>query len=1317
MPHVMIFTLIISAQLACPSNGSDTPDAGAKHDGPTGDGMIAGDGVTPDSGPKQPGVYLDPLGTDLVAIGHSLQLSAKVIDETGAVVSNPTLTWTSSDPNVLSVDDTGKMIGVTYGGGDAVAPDQTIYVTASYQGMTSEKLYVQVVIPDTGTGVEFVPVEMSDDTGLGKPGYEPTAAGRAHYDGLYTVDLAAGEVSACGLYVNNKWTGKTCTFNRADGRVYQKRKLQVLLKVFGTYGQFKKAHFEYPSVLDPSGATLMPPQPRQPYAEWSSSNAQVATIKNGVVEALGPGETEIKVTVGPQTFSIKLVVYGNFGYVPWENFKPGAVAEAGYLFLLSSSNGPAHLGTLDTIRTIDLNTFTNMDYRPSKYGPQGRRLIDRSDSGDPEAFGGGGCGLVWRDTDHVWVLSWDRALLFNVKTMQQAAGTNKVDWRDPADGTSDLPQRMCRAVSWTDPTTKKAFLIGFDQGDPAQPKPKYSVRVADVTNLQTANVIAKRLNVSPYNTSNTYYWPALRKAGTGNTVYYLAVTAGKARLQSATIEISGGSATLAATSTDIDAGDHDGDKTSSPSLLLAPFKAVDHAFIGSQKDVTAFNLDTQAPAAKLDIRWYGEKIRLMRLSPDGKTIYCVPSWQYPGLDENKVYRGKTVIEYKSSSGATKTTELTNHRIGLINIDSALAKPTLREDPATDPKQCFKISGSCTGWSDGMRFGIDLTHTQLKQWMLSSGLSDSALPPILGINVRDIAVGEKNLYLIGNDHPDGVGTALANLGDVAVFRLADGAGIVFRGWRSEPDALKGLSDPFGFRLGENDAVLGDYRAKNGAALFIAGSLPPEDKGDGPAEQPDNPRPETTNYANAPDPALEPGEVVLLSSSHQTYADGTLDVIRSVDTSIYAENDFDSSQAGPQGNALKFSSGTPLKGGCGFAAGPSGSVFVFNGLRAIQYDTVNHKVLNNGYSVIFGTDKELVCTGTYASVGGKTFLYGLDQTNKPAHPMYVADLSALGTGDVTAQALSDPFMNEMPNVDYAVRYVNALVRNDELYFIERNDPYADFRNVVHRAKIGADGSLTFDASRSSSIIGEYTGSGDPAFVIASFSGKDQLFIGNENSITVYDLSGTSPVRVNYNTDGDGLQDDLDTWRFGRGIQAFRLNPAKTKLFGLPWQKSEKLPKDQYKVPLLGGGTRDQDADRYRMVVIDLTGSASGRPEFDKATNGGNGIDLVYFYLKQHILTYEWSTALPPIFPYFRRDFAVSERSVFLIGNDAPDGAGSALANMTDLAIYDIKTGVGSILRNWTYQGINHASDPFGFKLGEGDVVLGTARAKNGAVLFVP
>jgi hypothetical protein len=66
--------------------------------------------------------------------------------------------------------------------------------------------------------------------------------------------------------------------------------------------------------------------------------------------------------------------------------------------------------------------------------------------------------------------------------------------------------------------------------------------------------------------------------------------------------------------------------------------------------------------------------------------------------------------------------------------------------------------------------------------------------------------------------------------------------------------------------------------------------------------------------------------------------------------------------------------------------------------------------------------------------------------------------------------------------------------------------------------------------------------------------------------------------------------------------------------------------------------------------------------------------------------------------------------------PAPTGSALANMTGLATYDLKTGVGSILRSWIYEGINHASDPFGFKLGDGDLILGTARSKNGAVLVV-
>jgi hypothetical protein len=241
-----------------------------------------------------------------------------------------------------------------------------------------------------------------------------------------------------------------------------------------------------------------------------------------------------------------------------------------------------------------------------------------------------------------------------------------------------------------------------------------------------------------------------------------------------------------------------------------------------------------------------------------------------------------------------------------------------------------------------------------------------------------------------------------------------------------------------------------------------------------------------------------------------------------------------------------------------------------------------------------------------------------------------------------------------------------------------------------------------------------------VVVPVGGKPHLFVGNQRSVSVFDVSGAEPARINYNTDGDGVQDDLDTAWYGRGIQGFALSPDGKRLYALPWEKSAALPKAYFTIPLIGGGFRTSWADRYRMVVIELT--APGKPDIDATVNNGNGIDLNYYWFKQ-LIAATGTTALPAMFPTFRRQFAASEHSLFLIGFDNDDGAGSALANAADVATYDIATGKGHLWRGYEYVDINNASGLWGYDLGvdqasgKDDAALKGARAKNAGVLFLP
>jgi hypothetical protein len=1298
--------------------------------------------LQPDTGPAVSQVEILPIGVDLLAVGQTIPLKARVLGATGQELSGVAVTWLSSNESLLTVDASGKMTGITYGGGSQLAADGKLFVTAKAGGVESAPLVMQVVRPTIGSGISFVVAPMSPDPGTGEPG-----PGRDHYDGLYPVAIVDSELNKCNLYKQEMYwnPGTKCTWNRADGRLFVEGRLFVQVRAFAQVGTFEKKWLEFPQPLDESGKPLAPAEPRPLWVEWSSTVPSVATVEDGVVTAVGPGKTAILAVVGPQTFVIKLVVYPRFGYRPWLDFAPGAQSENGYLAIFSSSHRQAALGTLDTVRVMDLNDYKTLDYRPSKYGPQGKRLVQET-YGQPELFGGGGCGMVRGAGDIVWLLSDVLAIPFDVKTMTQEGGLHKVAWRPDGDADSNGARQMCQAVFYESPQYKTSYLIGFDLSQ--QNAPQITVRTADVTGLAGGEVLAKGLDVAPFNLKTVYYNPQLWKSGIdGDYVLYMEQGSPNV-LHFARIQVDPG-ADHALTLVEQPARaiktaptpDDPKDVGEAPGLIVTKFKGKDYAFVGNQYTVTVVDLaegaivgygDPANPLTRdLDIRWYGEKVRAFAVSADGKTLFALPYTKMEGPDEKGVFRGKVQIEYKDASGSVKTVDMTSHRVALIDLAPAGDKPVLREDSAKDPHHCYK--SFCANQAEGLRFGIDLLHVNLKKWMINSGLSPSsgAVPPVLGLNVRAMVASEKSLFLIGRDHPDGVGTALANLSDLAVYDLQTGEGIVFRGWRSDPATLMGLSDPFGFRLAEKDAVMGDNRVKNAGLVYIPGPRPPQVAGDGPPPQPDLPLPTSDNFANAPDAVPETGSLFLLSSSHAAASDGTMDVIRRLDLSNYGEEDFDPSVAGAQGVGMTYAFGGKTVDwgyGCGTARGPGNKVFLFSGDAAVLFDLDTLSQAAGGHQVTFDsspTPKKRVCAGAYYENGATRVLYAVDLNAKPDAPLLVADVSGLDTASVKATAVVDPFLEPDPAVDdYPVRYVTARIVDKELWLLEKNDPRHLFRNTVHRVQIGMGGALTFDSSRASDLVGAYTESGDPDFIVADFKGHRHLFIGNEMSITVYDMAA-APVRVDYNADGDAVIDDLDTWDFGRGIQTFAPSPDGMRLFALPWQKSARMPMDQYIVPLGGSGTgtRTQDADRYRVAVIDLDGTGM-RPEFDPEINNGNGIDLVYFFLKQYLIS-DWVSpgAVPPIFPFFARKMAVSTNSLFLIGNDYVDGAGSALANMTDLAIYDIATGRGTIWRNWVYEGLSNASSPFGYRLGVDpatgaeDANLKGARVKNAGVLFVP
>lgn len=1285
-------------------------------------------------------IVVQPLGADVIAQGQNVSFLAVAYDADGAEVPDAVISWESSKTSWLEIDAaTGVATGVAKGGGDTLSPDGSLTVTAS-AGDVSDSVDVQVVRLDTGNGIDVVATELGDES-------NPNPDGRAHYDGLYPVDIDP-PVNTCSPYD----AGTTCEWHRGDARLFVGRALQLTLRFKGDAGNFKSGWLELPM----DAATNTPAIPRRVLANWSSSDPSVATVVEGYVTALTPGVTSLSAVVGTQTARIDLVVYDRRGYYPDQGFAPGVTPETGHLLAFSSTAGTHTQGTHDTVRYVDLQTYENLDFRPSKYGPQGVRLVETLND-VPERHPGFGCGMARGADDDVWLFNGWNSVLFDAATASQVGGLNKVAWRPDGVFGPMAAQQVCRGVHVE--LDGHAFLIGFDD------KPyTYAAFWSDVGGLEAGHAEAFGIEGEPFTATSSspaaLWGPVVFEQGGKTWLVFVKQTplgADKVDIPNelwfAELTVDGDGALVVTpdptkTLQTAPTPKLDHNIGNAPALAVVdvagqPFILVGNADTVTVVDGTTLQIVSYGGAGDvlerdLDTRRFGQNVKVFAPSPDGSVIYFAPETPQPEATD---YFNVTV-DFTNWQGTTTSTEMTVHRVGVIDLSDTDGSglPRLMVDDG-DPSECFRDT-ECL--PEEVQYGYDLNLVYLKKWMLDSGLSNStgAIAPPQAMNVRQLVAGDNALFVIGRDYFDGAGTALGNMSDIAVIDLVSGRMPVFRGWRSIPNQLKGLSDPFGFRLGEDDAVLGAARVKNAGLMWRSGAPPEQNAGDG-APHPDDKEPaKTDNYANAPDVAAETGRLLLLSSSHQAQVDGTMDVIRELhlDGTDWPETDFDPAVDGAQGKTLMYTdTSTYWDAGCGVIAGPGDWVFLLNGESALLFNTIT---MAQGARIDFSAGAK-VCTGVWKDMGGTTWFYGVNMDLKPGDEvLFSAAVPDLASGVVAGSAVVAPvdasgltFFEPYPDAPdpYDVRYVGAAIHEDELLFLEPNDPWNGFRNTVHRATIGADGALSFDVrpdpanygyvpGGARDVVGYYTSSGDPSLFVAPFgSGTPALFIGNEGSISVYDLSDpTAPTRLNYNTDGDPLQDDLDTAWFGRGIQGFALSPDGNTLYALPYQKSALLPKAQFQFPLAAGGWRNQDADRYRMVVIDL--HAGDKPDLDWSFNNGNGVDLNYYWFKRWIAA-TGDSALPATFPFFRRQFAASSKSLFLLGNDHPDGMGSALANIGDLATYDLEAARGHLWRGYEYQGLSNASGLWGYDLGVDpasgldDENLQGARAKNAGVIVVP
>ncbi|HWV36908.1 MAG TPA: Ig-like domain-containing protein [Vulgatibacter sp.] len=232
-------------------------------------------------------IQIDPDGVE-VEVGQALALTATAFDEAGNKMDEGTATWSSSDPAIATVDESGEVVGVAEG--DAI-------VTATVGGK-SGRTNVKV-IPAMVTRVEIAPdaprVRPDETVQLTATAFTARGILPAGREVSWTsLDPDLASVSGSGL-VRGREPGLATIAATIEG-VTGSVEVEVIPNVGVVRVEpTELVLFEGESgplaavVLGSNGATLT-----DRVVEWSSSVADVATVdEGGVVRALRPGKATI----------------------------------------------------------------------------------------------------------------------------------------------------------------------------------------------------------------------------------------------------------------------------------------------------------------------------------------------------------------------------------------------------------------------------------------------------------------------------------------------------------------------------------------------------------------------------------------------------------------------------------------------------------------------------------------------------------------------------------------------------------------------------------------------------------------------------------------------------------------------------------------------------------------------------------------------------------------------------------------------------------------------------------------------------------------
>ncbi len=222
-----------------------------------------------------------------VTVGETLQLTATVAPENA---SNPTVTWSSSDEGVATVDETGKVTAVAPGTATITATtNDGSNLTASCEVIVKQ-LAVSLTLDKTAAEVTVGETLLLNATVLPDNTSNPAVTWSSSNDAVATVD-ANGLVTAVASGT------ATITATTADGSnlsascAVTVKQLAVSLTLDKT-----AAEVTVGETLQLT-ATVVPDNTSNPAVTWSSGNDAIATVdETGKVTAIAAGTATITAT-------------------------------------------------------------------------------------------------------------------------------------------------------------------------------------------------------------------------------------------------------------------------------------------------------------------------------------------------------------------------------------------------------------------------------------------------------------------------------------------------------------------------------------------------------------------------------------------------------------------------------------------------------------------------------------------------------------------------------------------------------------------------------------------------------------------------------------------------------------------------------------------------------------------------------------------------------------------------------------------------------------------------------------------------------------